>query len=198
MAAFLSFRIKLTSLSGTQTATWQHIFLPGELAMSVAVPAHESRDGDLRADVLGWMKQKRPEVETYLRLAASRRRVLINTTIIAGTLAATLTAAPALGGKSFADWLTSTLSLSSPAWQLLCGVASLCSLAAALATQLLKSHNIEERVTRAQGARAKFELLEIGMESGLITPTEAASDYMKCIGDITFIHAPLKRPTMAA
>jgi hypothetical protein len=164
----------------------------------VILPGNESQAQDLRANLLGWIKQKRPEVEAYLRLAASRRRLLTNTTIVAGTLAATLTAAPALGGKSFADWLTSTLSLSSPAWQLLCGVASLCSVAAAVATQLLKSHNIEDRVTRAQGARVKIEMLEIRIESGLITPTEAADDYMKCIGDITFIQASAKESKMAA
>ena len=166
--------------------------------MSVMLPGNESRGGDLRADLLGWIKQKRPEVDNYLRLAASRRRLLINTSIISGTLAAALTAAPALGGKSFADWLTSVFSLSAPAWQLLCGVASLCSVAAAVATQLLKSHNVEERITRAQGARAKFEILEVGIESGLITPAEAAGDYIKCIGDISFIQAPPREPDMAA
>ena len=83
--------------------------------MSVTMPGYESRDGDLRADLLVWIKQKRPEVENYLRSAASRRRLLINTTIIAGTFAAALTAAPAVGGKSFAEWLTSIFSLASPA-----------------------------------------------------------------------------------
>ena len=140
----------------------------------------------------GLDQTKAPEIETYLRLAASRRRLLMNTTILAGTLAAALTAAPALGGKSFADWLTSVFSLSSPAWQLLCGVASLCSVAAAVATQLLKSHNIEERITCAQGARVKIEMLELGIKSGLITPADAAGDYIKCIGDIAFIQGPLR------
>jgi hypothetical protein len=70
MAAFLSFRIKLTSLSGTSDGDSAHmLFFEGEVAMSVAVPAHESRDGDLRADVLGWVKQKRPEVETQCHVA---------------------------------------------------------------------------------------------------------------------------------
>jgi MFS family permease len=168
--------------------------------MSATMPGRESRDGDLRADLLGLIKQKRPEVETYLRLAASRRRLLINTTIIAGTLAAALTAAPALGGKTFAGWLTSILGLSSPAWQLLCGVASMCSIAAAIATQLLKSHNIEDRINRAQGARAKMQMLEVGIESGLMTPTEAGAAYILCIGDITFLQAPLResRPHVLA
>jgi hypothetical protein len=159
--------------------------------MSVTTPGYESRDGGLRADLLVWIKRKRPEVENYLRLAASRRRLLINTTIIAGTLAAALTATPALGGKSFADWLTGIFSLASPAWQLLCGVASICSITAAVATQLLKSHNIEDRISRAQGARAKLQMLEVGIESGLMTPVEAGAAYIVCIGDISFIQAPL-------
>jgi hypothetical protein len=95
--------------------------------------------------------------------------------VVAGTLAAALTAAPALGGKSFADWLTSIFGLTSPAWQLLCGVASMCSIAATVATQLLKSHNIEDRINRVQGARAKIQMLEVGIESGLMTPAEAES-----------------------
>ena len=168
--------------------------------MSLTLTGHESRIGDVRADLLRRIKQKRPEIEDYLRLATSRRRLLMNTTIIAGTLAAALTAAPALGGESFADWLTSIFSLSSPVWQLLCGVASLCAVAAAVATQMIKSYNVEERITCAQGARVKIEALEVGVKSRLITPGEAAIDYIKCIGDIAFIQAPLKeskspRPT---
>jgi hypothetical protein len=166
--------------------------------MAPTLTGHESRNGDLRADLLRRIKQKRPEIENYLRLAASRRRLLMNTTIIAGTLAAALTAAPALGGKSFADWLTSILSLSSPAWQLLCGVASLCSVAAAVATQLIRSYNVEERITRAQEARVKIEMLEVGVENRLLTPGKAVIDYMKCIGDIAFIQAPLKELKMSA
>jgi hypothetical protein len=128
--------------------------------MSVTIPGWESRDGDLRADLLGLIKQKRPEVESYLRSAASRRRLLINTTIVAGTLAAALTAAPALGGKSFANWLTSLFGLSSPAWQLLRGAASMCSIAAAVATQLLKSHNIEDRKIAHKGPARKSRCLK--------------------------------------
>jgi hypothetical protein len=41
-------------------------------------------------------------------------------------------------------------------------------------------------------------MLEVGIESGLITPAEAAGDYIKCIGDISFIQAPPRGPDMAA
>ena len=162
--------------------------------MSVTMPGWERQDGDLRADLLGLIKQKRPEVENYLRSALSRRRLLINTTIIAGTLAAALTAGPgARRGMAHADWSDETnFGLSSPAWQLLCGVASMCSIAAAVATQLLKSHNIEDRINRAQGARAKIQMLEVGIESGLMSPAEAGAAYILCIGDIAFLQAPLR------
>ncbi len=60
-------------------------------------------EDDPRDDLLGWIRYKRAGVENHLISAAFHRRVLLNFTIIAGTLAAALTAAPALGGKSLAD-----------------------------------------------------------------------------------------------
>jgi hypothetical protein len=79
---------------------------------------------------------------------------LINLAIIAGAVATVLTASPALGGVAFSDWLNETFGLSSPAWQVLCAGAAVCSLSAAIATQLLKSHNIEEHVARAEAVRS--------------------------------------------
>ncbi|MGW4063854.1 hypothetical protein ACWEGE_36595 [Amycolatopsis sp. NPDC004747] len=76
-------------------------------------------------------------METYLAQATSRRRRLLNLAVVTGSLAATLTAAPALGGKPVADWLTATLGLSSPAWRLLCAAAMICSLTATITIQLL-------------------------------------------------------------
>jgi hypothetical protein len=76
----------------------------------------------------------------------------------------------------------------------------MCSIAAAVATQLLKFHNIEDRINRVQGARAKIQMLEVGIESGLMTPAEAGAAYILCIGDIAFMQAPLResRPRVLA
>ncbi len=140
-------------------------------------------------DMVNRIRQKRTQLETFLSAARPRKRRLLNTTIVGGSLAAALTAAPALGGQSFTAWLTAALGLASPSWRLLCAAASVCSLTATIATQLLKSNNIEEHVTRAQGCRAKLEVLEAGLTMGQIDTRQATSEYLKCVEDAAFLDA---------
>src|SRR6266849_3561175 len=101
-------------------------------------------------DLVSRIRQKRADLETFLSAARPRKRRPLNMTIVGGSLAAALTAAPAIGGQSFTAWLTGALGLASPSWRVLCAAASICSVMATVATQLLKSNNIEENVTRAQ------------------------------------------------
>jgi hypothetical protein len=140
-------------------------------------------------NLLAQVRAKRTEVERFLAAAVPRRRRLLNTTIIGGTVATALTAAPAVGGAGFTKWLTTAFSLTSPAWQLLCGAAAVSSIAATVATQLLKSQNVEEQVARAQSCRAKLEVLETGLRTGRLDPGQAASDYMRCVEEVAFIHS---------
>jgi MFS family permease len=143
--------------------------------------------GDSRSTLLAWIHDKREKLETYLVHTVSRRRRLLTLTIVAGTFAAALTAAPALGGKPVADWLTATLGLTSPAWRLLCAAAMICSVTATITTQLVKSHNIEEKVSRAQSARGRLEMLEIGLASGEFDYSRAADECLQCVKDTAFI-----------
>ena len=140
-------------------------------------------------ELLNRIRQKRTQIETFLSVARPRKRRLLNLTIVGGTLAAALTAAPAVGGQSFTAWLTGALGLSSPSWRILCGAASVCSVMATVATQLLKSHNIEENVTRAQGCRAKLEVLEVGLSLGQLDVPQATAEYLKCVEDAAFLEA---------
>jgi hypothetical protein len=140
-------------------------------------------------DMVSRIRQKRTQLETFLSAARPRKRRLLNTTIVGGSLAAALTAAPAVGGQSFTVWLTGALGLASPSWRLLCAAASVCSVTATIATQLLKSNNIEEHVTRAQGCRAKLEVLEVGLTMGQIDARQATSEYLKCVEDAAFLDA---------
>ena len=140
-------------------------------------------------DMVSRIREKRTQLETFLSAARPRKRRLLNTTIVGGSLAAALTAAPAVGGQSFAAWLTGALGLASPSWRLLCAAASVCSVTATIATQLLKSNNIEEHVTRAQGCRAKLEVLEVGLTMGQIDTRQATSEYLKCVEDAAFLDA---------
>ena len=119
-----------------------------------------------------------------------RKRRLLNTTIVGGSLAAVLTAGPAVGGPSLTVALTGALGLnpaSSPAWRILCAAASVCSIMATVATQLLKSQNIEEHVTRAQGCRAKLEVLDVGLTLGQLDVRQATAEYLKCVEDGSFL-----------
>jgi hypothetical protein len=60
---------------------------------------------------------------------------------------------------------------------------------ATVATQLLKSQNIEENVTRAQGCRAKLEVLEVGLSLSQLDVKQATTEYLKCVEDAAFLEA---------
>ena len=139
------------------------------------------------AELLARVKDKRARVEAFLASATPRKRRLLNVTIVAGTLAAALTAAPAVGGQPFTTWLTGVLGLSSPSWRVLCGVAALCSVMSTVATQLLKSQHIEERGTRAASCRAKLEVLEVGLATGQLDTARATPEYLRCVEEAAFL-----------
>jgi len=139
------------------------------------------------SEILGRISQQRAKVDAFLAAAVPRKRRLLNTTIVGGSLAAVLTAGPAVGGQSFTAWLTAALGLTSPSWRLLCGGAAVCSVMATVATQLLKSDNVEQNVVRAQGARAKLEVIELGLKLGQLDDRQALAEYLKCAEDTAFL-----------
>ena len=68
--------------------------------------------------MLARIKDKRAQVDRFINSALPRKRRLLNVTIFGGTLAAALTAGPALGGAPFTATLTKALGLASPSWRL--------------------------------------------------------------------------------
>jgi hypothetical protein len=138
-------------------------------------------------DLSALIERFRGQVAAYLVRARARQRRLINLAIIAGALATVLTASPALGGVAFSDWLSETFGLTSPAWQVLCAGAAVCSLTAAIATQMLKSHNIEEHVARAEAVRAKLESIDLGRVTGRLTPEQAVAEYSAVVEQASFL-----------
>jgi hypothetical protein len=140
-----------------------------------------------RQELLARIQDKRRRVDSFVAAAVPRKRRLLNITIVGGTLAAALTAAPAAGGATFTSWLTTTLGLTSPAWQILCGAAAACSVAATVSTQLLKTQNVEEQVARAQSCRAKLEVLEVGLTTGHIDAMQATTEFIRCVEEVSFL-----------
>ena len=142
---------------------------------------------DQTVELLNRVRAKRTQLSAFLASAKPRRRRLLNTVVLGGSLAAALTAGPAIGGQSFTAWLTATLGLTSPSWRLLCGVASVCSLMATISTQILKSHNIEENVVKAQSCNAKLEVIETGLSLGQLDVRQATDHYLRCVEEAAFL-----------
>jgi len=123
----------------------------------------------------------RARLQDYLRHAQARQRRLLTLAVIAGAMASALTAGPALGGRPLSDRVTADLDLAVPIWQVLCAIAALCALSAAIATQLLKSQNLDEHVARAQTALARLEVIDLAMAIGQLTLEQALAEYSSCV-----------------
>ena len=143
--------------------------------------------GMASGELLDRVRSKHAEVDTYLEFNSRRRRLLVNLVIIAGALAALLTAPPAVGGKPFTDWLQQLFHSTAPAWQFLCLFACLASLASVIAIQVQKSNNYDEHIVRAQGLRAALEVLEVSITCGSLTIDKATSQFLKCLEDSSFM-----------
>lgn len=138
-------------------------------------------------DLLALIRSKHIQVKGYLKSVAVQRQRLVNLNLLTGGVSALLTAGPALGGKTLATWLSAVLGLALPAWQLLCGVAALSSLLATMSTQWIKSHQLDDRVLKAQALLARLEALEAALLSGSTDSQRAMADYSQCIESGAFM-----------
>jgi hypothetical protein len=127
-------------------------------------------------DLSSLIQRTRDQVATYLRQARTRQRRLLNVAIVAGALATALAGAPAV----LSD-------VPPPIWRTLCILAAVCSLVAAVVTQLQKSNSVGENVSRAETIRARLEVLNIGLISGNVSQEQAATEYAACVEQSSFI-----------
>jgi len=141
--------------------------------------APEDQGDDSGNGLISSVRRKQTDVKRYLRALESRRRRLVTVTIVAAAVATLLTAPAALGGKPLADWLDETFALSAPSWRILCAFAAVCSLIAAVATQLHASKNYEEHIGRAQEIKVTLEMLEVAITLNHLNHHEATSQYLE-------------------
>lgn len=140
-----------------------------------------------KQQLLSRIHQKRSEIRVFLETNEARNRRLVNTAIFASAIAAAFTAGPAFGGSTMTAWLTETFGLASPAWQLLCLGATVCSVAAAITTNLSKSHDLGARIAQAQACDAKLEGLETLIELNQVDIEEATAQYAASLSAIAFL-----------
>jgi hypothetical protein len=137
----------------------------------------EGQWGPPGGELSSLIQRTRDQVATYLGNARTRQRRLLNVAIVAGVVATALAGAPAIVPAP----------VPTPVWRTLCILAAVCSLVAAVVTQLQKSNSVGENVSRAETIRARLEVLNIGLISGNLSQEQAATEYAAYVEQSSFI-----------
>ncbi|MFH5832107.1 hypothetical protein ACG2F4_09535 [Halalkalibaculum sp. DA3122] len=140
-----------------------------------------------RNALLKKIKNKRREAADYLSRNEPKKSRLLTTSIIAGALAAALTAGPGMGGSGFIEAAKGVVSFGIPVWQVLCLLATLLSMAAVISNGLLKSDDISSKIAQVRSCDAKLEGLETMLELNQIDLEHAASLYTQYLTDIPHV-----------
>lgn len=137
--------------------------------------------------LLDRIKTKRQEVADYLDDNEPRQSRFITISIIAGALAAALTAGPGVGGSGFIDTASGLVSFGLPVWQVLCLLATFLSMSAVIANGLLKANDLPSKIAQVRGCDAKLEGLEIMLDMDQIDLKQAASLYTQYLTEIPHV-----------
>ena len=148
-----------------------------------------SNDMEVRQQLLDRIRARRASVDAFVREMEPRAVRLTNLSILSSGVATALTAAPALGGERFTTGIQQLFGLaeSSLVWRGLCLAAAFLSIAAAIFSNMYKSNNLAERLSKAQAGNAKLAGLETLVELGQIPVAEAVRLYQEYIGEVAFI-----------
>jgi hypothetical protein len=140
-----------------------------------------------RTALMTRIQDKRSEVARYIQATDSRNKRLTNVAIICGTVAAALTAGPALGGKSLNNWFSDVSQMQLPIWQLLCFAAMVCSVCATIATNMSKSYDVTAKLMQAQVCNAKLEGLQSQTELKSLDVKQASDQFAKLLTEVSFV-----------
>jgi cytochrome bd-type quinol oxidase subunit 2 len=146
-------------------------------------------DGGLRRDLLARIEARRGSVQTFLRDHRPRIRRRANITIVLSSLAAVFTAGPAVGGEPFAESVQDALGLESDSsvWRVLCLLAMLVSVGAAVLTNIAKSQDDVARLSTAEAANAELEGLATLLQFGHLSVDDAVKLYQQYSVKIPFV-----------
>jgi hypothetical protein len=133
------------------------------------------------------IKVKRRQVADYLDKNEPRQSRLITFSIVAGAMAAALTAGPGVGGSGFIDTARGVVSFGVPVWQVLCLLATIFSVSVVIVNGMLKSNDLISKISQARGCDAKLEGLEIMLNLNQIELKQAASLYTQYLTEISHI-----------
>jgi len=138
---------------------------------------------------LAILRAKRAAVAHAGKRLRRRDGALTLVSVIASAVAAALTAGPALGGPALTRALGSA-GPDTPSWRILCGVASICSLLAAVAASLHRQQEVSTRLARCQTGAARLEALELRVALKQSALAEATGEYGRIIAELPFVTGP--------
>jgi hypothetical protein len=136
------------------------------------------------------IQARRADIDEFLAHARPRRNVLNITSIVCSSLAAVLTAGPALSGPNGMKDVADALQLPGGApsvWQPLCIAAFVVALAAAVAANLNRSHDLPAQVAAAEACNGELESLLATLDFDELPLHEAVERYQKSIQKIPFV-----------
>ncbi len=151
-----------------------------------------AEDDARRRDLLWRIDRRRASVQAYLRDNRPRTRRRATLTIVLSSLAAVFTAGPAFGGQNFADSVQAILGLSddTTVWRVLCLLALLVSVGAAILTNLGKANDDVGRLSSAEAANTELEGLGSLLQYGQLTVEDGAKLYQQYSVKIPFVDEP--------
>lgn len=138
-------------------------------------------------DLLNKIRTKRQEVADYLGKNEPKKSRLLTISIVAGALAAAMTAGPGMGGGGFIEAAKGVVSFGIPVWQVLCLAATLLSVSAVISNGMLKSNDLSSKIAQVRSCDAKLEGLETMLELEQIELDQATSLYTQYLTEIPHI-----------
>ena len=149
-------------------------------------------DSELRRDLLQRIEARRAGVDAFLRDNRPRIRRRANVIIVLSSLSAAFTAGPALGGQSFAGSVQQGLGIGddSVVWRVLCLLALVVSVAAAVLVNIAKGQDADARLSTAEAAGAELEGLATLLQFGHLALDDAVKLYQQYTVKIAFVPDP--------
>ena len=146
-------------------------------------------DAQNRQDLTRQIDQRRDDIRAFLRRARPKRNRLTNVSVVGSSVVAALTAGPGFGQNNFNTAVAGAFSLSSTSivWQVICILASILSLAAAIASGLANSRNSAEQISTAESASAQLDGLLTALKYGQLPVGDAARLYQEYSSKAAFI-----------
>lgn len=146
-------------------------------------------EDDLRRALLARIEQRRAAVLVFVHERRPRTRRLATITIVLTSLAAILTAGPAMGGEKFSSSVQKALSLPSDSyvWRALCLGALIVSVAAALVTNIGRSQEGVAQLSTAEATGTELEGLVTLLQFGHLSVDDAAKLYHQYTSKIPFV-----------